>query len=96
MAGSGEQFRFGLEKRNSLPTECLRCGYLHLCRGECPKHRFVPSKLNPEERINALCEGFRIFYRHSEPYMLKMRELLNEGKPAAMVIPWARQRMGLF
>ncbi|WP_304774224.1 anaerobic sulfatase maturase [uncultured Rikenella sp.] len=96
MAGSGEQFRFGLEKRNALPTECLRCGYLHLCRGECPKHRFVPSERNPEERVNALCGGLRAFYRHSEPYMLKMRELLEAGEPAALVIPWARQRMGLF
>lgn len=96
MAGSPEQFRFGLDKRNSLPTECLRCGYLRLCRGECPKHRFNPSERDPKERVNALCEGLKAFYRHSEPYMLRMRELLQAGEPAAAVIPWARRRMGFL
>lgn len=31
---------FGLNKRNTLPTECLRCKFYFACRGECPKHRF--------------------------------------------------------
>ena len=91
-----EQFRFGLDKRNTLPRECLRCRYLPLCHGECPKHRFTPSPTDPSERINALCEGLTAFYKHSEPYMLRMRELLDQGQPAALVIPWARQRMGLL
>lgn len=31
---------FGLNKRNTLPSECLRCKFYFACRGECPKHRF--------------------------------------------------------
>lgn len=93
---SQEQFRFGLNKRNTLPNECRRCNYLHLCHGECPKHRFTPSRTAPDERINALCDGLTAFYKHSEPYMLKMRELITNGQPAALVIPWARSRMGLL
>lgn len=27
---------FGLNKRNTLPTECLRCKFYFACRGECP------------------------------------------------------------
>ncbi len=89
-----EQFAFGLAKRNSLPLECRRCPYLHLCHGECPKHRFTPSGRDQAERINDLCEGLTTFYKHTEPYMLRMRELLEARQPASQVIPWARTRMG--
>lgn len=96
MFQSPEQFQFGLRKRNTLPNECARCRYKQLCNGECPKHRFIPSKANPAEKINSLCDGLTAFYKHSEPYMLRMRELLEQQQPASLVIPWARQRMGLF
>ncbi len=115
MYASPSQFAFGLAKRNTLPADCRRCLWLHLCRGECPKHRFglptgspaesVPAaspglssgsgKNSGEMPVNALCEAFKIFYKHSEPYMLRMRELLEAGQIASMVIPWARRRMGL-
>ena len=28
-----EQFRFGMDKRNTLPSECLNCRYYFACRG---------------------------------------------------------------
>lgn len=96
MFESPRQFDFGLAKRNSLPKECARCPYVHLCHGECPKHRFVPSASDPAEKINSLCEGMRSFFKHSEPYMLRMRELLEKQQPAALIVPWARQRMGFM
>jgi uncharacterized protein len=75
LASSQEQFRFGLEKRNSLPKKCLRCEYGSLCRGECPKHRFDCTE-EGETGLSSLCEGYRMFYKHTAPYMLKMKEQL--------------------
>lgn len=34
---------FGADKRDSLPSRCLNCDYLHLCHGECPKNRIIPT-----------------------------------------------------
>ena len=92
---SKEQFNFGLDKRNTLPDECLKCRWYFACKGECPKHRFDTPE-GGGAKMNALCEGFRIFFRHADPYMKYMCSLLDTGRAPAMVIPWARQRMGIF
>lgn len=101
MFESPEQFRFGVAKREGLPGMCHRCRYKQLCNGECPKHRFAgdsaPNYGNePPEVVNDLCQGLMSFYKHSEPYMLQMRSLIEAGQPASLVVPWARQRMGLI
>lgn len=88
-----EQFRFGMDKRNTLPSECLNCRYYFACRGECPKHRFEQSA-DGKPNKNALCEGFKLFFKHVDPYMKYMADLLREQKPPALVMPWARRRMG--
>lgn len=88
-----ELFRFGIEKRNSLPTDCRRCDYLFACRGECPKHRFATTRRG-EKGLNALCEGYKHFFEYTAPYMQQMRQLLEQGMEARHIIPWARQRRG--
>lgn len=88
-----KQFRFGMDKRNSLPSECLNCRYYFACRGECPKHRFEQSA-EGEPNKNALCEGFKLFFKHVDPYMKYMADLLREQRPPALVMSWARRRMG--
>lgn len=35
---------FGADKRDTLPRRCLECEYLHLCHGECPKNRIIPTQ----------------------------------------------------
>lgn len=92
---SSAQFDFGVQKRSTLPRECLRCDYYFACRGECPKHRFEVSAAG-EPGKNTLCQGFKMFFKHADPYMKYMTELLKNEKPAYHIIPWARQRMGLF
>ena len=85
---------FGLNKRNTLPTECLRCKFYFACRGECPKHRFDRGADGSPK--NSLCEGLKIYFRHVEPYMEYMRDLLARQQSPAWVMPFARRRMGLM
>ncbi len=88
-----ELFRFGIEKRNSLPSDCRKCEYLFACRGECPKHRFATTRRG-EKGLNALCDGYKHFFEYTAPYMQQMRHLLEQGLEAKHIIPWARQRRG--
>lgn len=89
------QFGFGINKRNTLPSECLKCKYYFACRGECPKHRFDTTP-SGEAHLNALCGGYRAFFAHVEPYMKFMAQMLSEKRPPALVMQWARSRMGLM
>jgi uncharacterized protein len=94
MLNSRSQMRFGIDKRNGLPRRCLRCEWYFACRGECPKHRFDTTP-DGETGLNALCEGYKMFFAHVDPYMKYMKEMLERQMPPALVIPWARQRMGV-
>lgn len=89
---SQQQADFGAAKHNRLPEQCIRCRYRFACRGECPKHRFDRTS-EGEEHLNALCEGYMAFFRHTEPYMRYMADLLRAKRPPALVMNWARLRM---
>ena len=89
MMGSEAQVRFGIDKRNTLPSVCRKCKWLFACNGECPKHRFNRTERG-ETGLNALCRGYKMFYAHIAPYMDVMKSLLVQGLSPAGVIPWAR------
>ena len=89
MYRSREQQDFGRDKRDALPMECKRCNYYFLCRGECPKHRFEYAK-NGEPYMNVLCEGYKMFFRHTDPYMRYMKTLIEKGEPASKVMLWKK------
>ena len=91
MMSSDEQVRFGIDKLNRLPSKCRKCQWQFTCHGECPKHRFNRTERG-ETGLNALCEGYRMFFSHAAPYMDYMKRMLSQGIPAAAVIPWARLR----
>lgn len=86
-----EQRLFGRDKRDALPLECKRCNYYFLCRGECPKHRFGTTQ-SGEPYLNVLCDGFKMFFRHTDPYMRYMKMLLDKGLPASQVMEWKRTK----
>lgn len=65
MVCSGKLFRFGMDKKNSLPEQCLRCRYYHICLGECPKHRF-DTTADGRPGLNSLCAGYKYFFERSE------------------------------
>ena len=85
MMSSPAQVRFGIDKRNSLPRKCLRCEFLQLCHGGCPKHRFNTTD-SGQTGLNALCEGYRMFFSHSAGAMRMMKELLEQGKAPALIM----------
>ena len=85
MMNSPQQLRFGIDKRNSLPRKCLRCEFWPLCHGGCPKHRFNTTD-NGQPCLNALCEGYRMFFGRSADAMKRMKELLEQGKAPALIM----------
>ena len=89
MYKSEEQQTFGRDKREALPMECKRCSYYFLCHGECPKHRFAYAS-NGEPYMNVLCEGYKMFFRHTDPYMRYMKTLLEKGESPSLVMDWKR------
>ena len=79
---SQRQFDFGIDKRNKLPRYCLQCEVRYACQGECPKHRFLKTP-DGKPGLNYLCEGYRMFFHHVEPFMEFMaKELKNKRAPA--------------
>ena len=79
MATSDEQHRFGLEKRNGLPSKCFACKFANICHGECPKHRFSSTE-NGDTGLSALCGGYYMFYEHTHRYMIQMRDYILSQK----------------
>ncbi len=76
MLNSDRQLRFGQDKHDLLPRQCLACRYLDLCNGECPKNRFARTA-DGQPGLNYLCRGYRRFFEHSYPAMTFMKaELL--------------------
>jgi uncharacterized protein len=59
------QHRFGVDKRDRLPRQCLSCSWLAVCNGSCPKDRFALAD-NGEPGLNYLCSGLRQFFTHAE------------------------------
>jgi uncharacterized protein len=64
LAFSLKQLEFGLDKHNSLPSECRECPYLKLCWGECPRTRILKTR-EGEGRLSYLCSGWKTFYAHA-------------------------------
>ena len=89
LAYCDRQFEFGVAKRALLPRECRHCKFYNLCHGECPKHRFIADNTG-EYGKNYLCDGYRMFYEHTESAMTRMKELILAGKPASDIMTESR------
>lgn len=89
MMFSEEQLRFGADKHDKLPSQCLNCEFLKLCNGECPKNRIIKTSTG-EPGLNWLCQGFKMYYAHTQPYMKFMANELFFKRSPANVMKWAR------
>jgi len=63
MVFSERQTRFGLNKYDSLPSQCRNCQFLFACWGECPRNRFVKTP-DGEPGLNYFCPAFKRFFAH--------------------------------
>lgn len=91
LMNSAFQQQFGRNKRDKLPTYCRNCEYLDICNGECPKNRIVKTP-DGEPGLNYLCPGFKMFYKHTEPYFNFMANELRHKRLPANVMQWAAKR----
>lgn len=71
MLESAQQKAFGRKKLESLPDYCLSCEVLSMCNGACPKDRFISSP-EGEPGLNYLCEGYKLFFRHINPFVAEV------------------------
>jgi uncharacterized protein len=88
---SQQQFDFGIDKRNRLPRYCLQCKVRYACHGECPKHRFTNTP-DGKPGLNYLCEGYKMFFQHVEPYMEYMAKELRNKRAPANIMSWIRNK----
>src|SRR5581483_2515324 len=91
LATSAQQRAFGSAKNESLPQYCRDCEVRFACNGECPKNRFVMTP-SGEPGLNYLCAGYKMFFKHIDPYMRFMANELGNRRPPANVMSWARER----
>jgi uncharacterized protein len=80
MMTSPEQHKF-----DALPKYCLECEVRFACNGECPKHRFMRTP-DGEPDLNYLCPAYKRIFKHMDPYMRIMAELVRSGRQASHVM----------
>ena len=85
LAAAEKQYRFGQDKRDSLPHVCRECEVLFACQGECPKNRFLTTSAG-ENGLNYLCKGWKAFFQHIDFPMKIMTGLIRRGYPASEVM----------
>lgn len=77
--------QFGVDKKQSLTKDCVKCDYRFACHGGCPKHRFDVSPSGAHGH-NYLCSGYKQFFTHTAPYMKIMSDLVRQQKPCANIM----------
>jgi uncharacterized protein len=92
LVNSPQQIAFGDAKRDTLPAYCRSCEVRFACHGECPKHRFTFTP-DGEAGLNYLCAGYKRFFTHIDPFMRYMAAELQQRRPPANVMPWAKERL---
>jgi serine-type anaerobic sulfatase-maturating enzyme len=80
LVSSPEQRKFGDDKRDTLTEQCKSCEVRPLCNGGCPKDRFMLSR-DGEPGQNYLCAGLELFFKHTQPAMRAMGQLLQQRRP---------------
>ena len=76
---SPQQTAFGRAKLEGLPRHCLDCVVRAMCNGECPKNRFIMTP-EGEPRLNYLCEGYKRFFLHCQPFVSEVASLWRRQK----------------
>lgn len=78
MVFSERQVKFGLNKFESLPTQCRQCNVLFACWGECPRNRFVRTP-EGEPGLNYFCPAYKRFFTHIDAPLKALVKTLRPG-----------------
>jgi uncharacterized protein len=84
---SDKQRRFGLAKRDTLPTYCRTCEFRFACHGGCPRNRFRKTPAG-EPGLNYLCAGYKLLFHHIDRPMRIMADLLRQQRAPAEIMRW--------
>jgi uncharacterized protein len=81
LMATAQQSQFGRAKHDALPAVCLGCDVRFACQGGCPKNR-----LAADGGRNALCAGYRAFFRHVDGPLQRVAAGLQAGQIAAVPV----------
>jgi len=84
------QTKFGADKQDTLPGTCRECTVLYLCRGECPKNRFLTTT-DGQPGLNYLCDGLKMFFSHARPTLDWMARAYRSGRAPAEIMNALKQ-----
>jgi len=79
---SPAQREFGEAKMDALPRYCRECEVRSMCNGECPKNRFITTP-DGELGLNYLCEGYKRFFTHCQPFVSEVAARWRRQNPGA-------------
>jgi uncharacterized protein len=92
LVSSDRQRKFGSDKLDTLPPQCVSCDVRFACHGECPKNRFTLTA-DGDPGLNYLCAGWYEFFTHIDHPMKTIVSLLEAGRPASDVMATMRKEM---
>ncbi len=85
LVSSNQQQKFGLDKRDTLPSYCRECEFRFACHGGCPKDRFAKTP-DGEPGLNYLCPSFKRFFDHVQEPMRLMSVLLAQDRAPSELV----------
>jgi len=85
MVMSDHQIKFGLIKKDLLPSACRQCESLFMCNGGCPKNR-ISNQKKGDFPINYLCSGYKSFFSHIREPMQMMSSLIQMRHPVSDIM----------
>jgi uncharacterized protein len=91
LVASSQQYQFGQDKFEKLPSYCKECDVLFACYGGCPKDRFIDTP-SGEPGLNYLCAGYKEFYHHIDEAMNFMVNELRYKRAPANVMRFIAQK----
>ena len=69
---------FGVWREKIKMERGMRCLYLELCAGDCPKNRLYD--LSNQGARSWLCEGKKIFYSHTLSHFRQLAEIVQRNR----------------
>lgn len=71
----GEKSKEFMKSSYKVQPECKKCPYFYLCHGGCRRWRDL--QLDGNLGVNCLCEGYKIFFCHSEQRIRQLAEYIR-------------------